>query len=347
MQAKMPRIAFVQGEMERSIDKIGDRHYKLLTNDITFRYSLVNQGFDVETLFLKDQDIPGDITALVIADPKVAFDTVSLAKIRTYIAAGGNLLIAGEPGKQAILNPLLQPLGVQLVDGMVVEQSKDFSPELVQPFLTPAAEAFTRRLKDDAEDSLPLSMKGVAAITYGNDGPFTVSPLAMTVARTSWNKKVRPDEDLLESAEGSDDQTSPGYGMPVMFNARGGTPVRNLAYSPAEGDQPGPLPVIVGLTRTINGKQQRIIVSGDADFLSNAELGRHNVKTCNFDFSTAMFSWFDNGEFPVDSYRPPSRDTRLDMTEGGFSFLKVLLLSILPGLLLVIGAVLLVRRKRK
>ena len=362
MQAKMPKIAFVQGEMERSIDKAGDRHYKLLTNEITFRYSLVNQGFDVETVSLKDQDIPGDITALVIADPKVPFDTVSLAKLRTYIAAGGNLLIAGEPGKQAVLNPLLQPLGVQLMDGMVVERNKDFSPELVQPFLTPTANGFARKLQDDADDSLPLSMKGVAAISYGNDGPFTVSPLAMTVAKTSWNKKVRPDEDLLESAEGSDEQTTPsGNGTFMVFAGSAPSPdmfssgkqkkappvIGSLVYSPEEGDQPGPLPVVVGLTRTINGKQQRIVVSGDADFLSNAELGRQNIKTVNFDFSTALFSWFDNGEFPVDSYRPPSKDTRLTLTDGGFSFLKVLLLGILPGLLVVIGAVLLIRRKRK
>lgn len=362
MQAKMPKIAFVQGEMERSIEKAGDRHYKFLTNEITFRYSLINQGFDVETVSLKDQDIPGDITALVIADPKVAFDTASLAKIRAYIAAGGNLLIAGEPGKQAILNPLLQTLGVQLMDGMVVEHNKDFAPELVQPFLTPTANAFTRKLQDDADDSLPLSMKGVAAISYGNDGPFKVSPLAMTVAKTSWNKKVRPDEDLLESAEGSDEETTTGSSMTMVISPgayvgdlsspqkqkKAAAPsAENLSYSPELGDQAGPLPVVVGLTRTINGKQQRIVVSGDADFLSNAELGRQNIKTCNFDFSTAVFSWFDNGEFPVDSYRPPSQDKRLTLTDSSYSFLKILLLGILPGVLLAIGAVLLIRRKRK
>jgi ABC-2 type transport system permease protein len=58
MQAKMPKIAFVQGELERSIDKRVTGIIRLLTNEITFRYSLVNQGFDVETISLKDQDIP-------------------------------------------------------------------------------------------------------------------------------------------------------------------------------------------------------------------------------------------------------------------------------------------------
>jgi ABC-2 type transport system permease protein len=349
MLAKMPKIAFVQGELERRIDKTGDRQYKLLTNQITFRYSLVNQGFDVETLSLKDQDIPGDISALVIADPKVPFDTTALTRIRAYIASGGNLLIAGEPGGQEILNPLLQPLGVQMMDGMVVEQNKNFSPELVQPFLTPAAAAFSRRLGRDAKDSLCLSMRGTVALDYSSNGPFTISPLVVTAEKTSWNKKIKPDEDMLESAEGR-------IG-PVMGNtgraASGGENTGQrpswaaLAYDPSEGDQKGPLPAVLGLTRSINGKQQRIIVAGDADFLSNSELSRGNLSTCNFDFSTGMFSWFSYGAFPIDSYRPPSRDIRLTVTDSGLSFLKVLLLGILPGLFLVIGAILLIRRKRK
>jgi ABC-2 type transport system permease protein len=322
MQAKMPRIAFVQGEGERNIDKEGDRHYKRLTNEITFRYSLVNQGFDVETVSLKDQDIPKDIAALVIADPRVAFDTASLLKIRLYIAAGGNLLIAGEPGKQALLNPLLQPLGVQLMDGMLVQQSKDFSPELLQPFLTPTATNFTKRLQEDAEDSLCVTMRGAAGLSYSTGGPFTITPLVMTDGTFSWNKKVQPNGEEIESAP-------------------------PLSYSSAQGDQRGPLPAVVGLTRTINGKQQRLVVAGDADFLSNSELSRYNPSNCNFNFSTALFSWFSYGEFPIDSSRPPSMDKRLNLSDGGLYFLKILLLGILPGLLLIMGTVLLIRRKRK
>jgi ABC-2 type transport system permease protein len=356
MQAKMPKIAFVQGELERSIDKVGDRHYKILTNEITFRNSLVNQGFDVTTVTLKDQDIPRDITALVIADPKVAFDTVTLMKIQQYIAAGGNLLIAGEPGKQALLNPLLQPLGVQMMDGMLVEKNTDFSPDLVQSFLTPIVTGFTKKLHGDAEDSLCVTMKGAAALSYRTDGPFTINPLVMTEEKYSWNKKVRPDAETIESDE---DATVSGEGMTVMASSPGvivegpktkekiNPAFKGLSYSPQQGDRKGPLPVVLGLTRTINGRQQRIVVSGDADFLSNSELARNNIQTCNFDFSTALFSWFSNGEFPIDSYRPPSKDKRLTLTDQGFYFLRIFLLGILPGLLLIIGSILLIRRKRK
>ena len=355
-QARLPKIAFLQGEAERSIDRLGDRQYKMLTNQITFRNSLVNQGFDVETVSLKDEDVPGDIAALVIADPKMAFDTAVIDRIQRYLAAGGNLLLAGEPGKQSLLNPLLQPLGVQLMDGMLIEQSKDFSPALIQLFPTAFADSLTKNLAGDEADSLPVTMLGAAALTYTNSGPFTVTPLLTTYGKDCWNKKIKPTEEQLESSE--DDNVSQSSTTMIMTLAaaapvadrhhhdeKPGFPV--LSYSAADGDQQGPLTAAIGLTRTINGRQQRIVVTGDADFLSNAELGRYTPKTANFDFSTALFSWFSSGEFPIDTSRPLSKDKRLAITSGGLVALKWLLLGILPGLLLIAGTILLIRRKRK
>jgi ABC-2 type transport system permease protein len=334
MQAKLPKIAFVQGELERSVDKEGDKHYKTMTNEITFRKSLINQGFDVETVSLKDQEIPTGIAALVIADPRQNFDSTVMAKVQRYIADGGNLLIAGEPGKQEMLNPLLQPLGVQLMDGILVEKSRDFPPVMIQPFLTAAATELSKDLKEDGEDSVVVSMNGAAALSYSTDGPFSVTPLVMTPAEKSWNKKIRPDQDQLDAAE---DANSLSKGKDAV----------KMVVTLEPGDQAGPLPAIVGLTRNINGKEQRIVVAGDADFLSNSEISRYNMRTCNFDLSTAIFSWFSHGEFPIETTRPPAKDKRLNLTDSGLTFLKVLLLGILPGILLAMGTVLLIRRKRK
>lgn len=356
LQAHMPKIAFLQGEAERSIDKLGDRQYKMLTNQITFRNSLVNQGFDVETVSLKDEDVPADIAALVIADPKMAFDTAVIARIQRYVAEGGNLLLAGEPGKQSLLNPLLQPLGVQLMDGMLIEKSKDFSPALIQLYPTAFADSFTKNLQHDEDDSLPVTMLGASALTYSNNGPFHVTPLLMTDGKDCWNKKVRPTEDQIESTEDDNESQSSISTFITMaavapvadrhhHNEKPNFPV--LSYSAAEGDQAGPLTAAIGLTRTIHGRQQRIVVTGDADFLSNAELGRYMPRTANFDFGTALFSWFSNGQFPIDTSRPPSKDKKITLTSGGMVFLKWLLLGTLPGILLIAGSILLIRRKRK
>jgi len=350
LQAKMPKIAFLRGDMERSIDKAGDRQYKLLTNEITFRYSLINQGFDVAVLSLKDQDIPKDISALVIADPKVTLDTLTIARIRGFIDGGGNLLIAGEPGKQTILNPLLQSLHVQMMDGMLVQKSQDFSPDLILPYMTAAAGNMSRTLRQNREDSVFASMRGAVGLSYDKDGPFTVTPLLMTAPGLSWNKKVRPDADAIESAE-ENDMTPVRYAAVSTGTGRRreqqNPAWQGLAFSPENGDQQGPLPAMVSLTRMVNGRQQRIVISGDADFLSNAELGRNNPRTCNFALSTGIFSWLSYGEFPIDSFRPKGADNKIELTGKGLGWIKIFLLGVLPGLVLIGGTILLIRRKRK
>jgi len=316
LTVRLPKIAFLEGDLERSPNKIGDRDYKMLTSQISFRYALVNQGFDVESI--KGGEIPTDIAALVIADPKTNFDPSTMASIRKYIADGGNLLIAGEPGKQSVLNPLLQPLGVQLMEGTLVEPSKEFAPDLVMPYLTDTAAALSKLLRQDFEDSVRVSLPGAAGLSYKPHGDYDIQPLLVTDGQLSWNKKGRL---VADSAE--------------------------IVYSAADGDQKGAIPTVVRLTRKVNGKEQRIIVTGDADFLSNAELGRGNIRTANFHFNTALFGWFTYGQFPIDATRPKSRDTRLSLTGSGITRLKVIFLGILPGLLLILAAILLIRRKKK
>ncbi|HEX6427698.1 MAG TPA: Gldg family protein, partial [Niastella sp.] len=111
-QAKLPKVLFVSGELERSIYKKGEREYRTHTLAKENRFSLINLGFDADTINLNSANIPSGIAALVLADPKTNLSDTAVTKIRQYIDHGGNMLILGEPGKQAVLNPLLQQLGV-------------------------------------------------------------------------------------------------------------------------------------------------------------------------------------------------------------------------------------------
>jgi len=318
MMVKLPKIAFLDGGFERSIYKAGDRDYKTLTNQKSFRYALINQGFDVDTVNAEDRDIPTNIAALVIGEPKTYISPQALARIQQYLDGGGNLLIAGEPGKQAVLNPLLKGLGVQLMDGTIVQRSRDYSPNLVLPYLTSASAGLSKRLDNDFQDSVRMSMPSVAGLTYDSTTPYTIRPLLMTDGKVSWNKKGAFATDSAE-----------------------------VAYSPAEGDEKRAIPTALSLTRKVGGREQRIVVMGDADILSNSELGRNNVRTDNFHFNTALFGWFANGEFPIETTRIRSKDNHLILNALGVNILKALFLWILPGLILIGGAIFLIRRKRK
>jgi ABC-2 type transport system permease protein len=316
LMVKLPKIVFVQGEFERNKDKLSDKDYGILIGQKTNRFALVNQGFDSDTISLKDQEIPQDIATLVIADPRANFTPGVLAKLQRYINDGGNLLIAGEPGKQAIINPVIQPLGVQFIDGQLVQKSKDNAPNMIKALLTKAAAGMSKDLGMDFKDGIGVAMPGAAGLTYKNNGPFAIKPLLVTDERTSWIKKGKL---VLDSAA--------------------------IAFSAANGDEKKSVPTALALTRNINGKQQRIIVTGDADFLSSAELKRWG--NANREFDTPLFGWFTYGQFPINTARPDSKDNRINLTYAGFTNLKIAFLGILPGLLLLFAIIFLVRRKRK
>lgn len=318
LQAKMPKILFVTGNLERNIYKIGDREYRAPTNLKTFRNSLLNQGFDVDTIALETETIPTDLSALVLADPKTALSPVVLSKIQQYIDQGGNLLISGEPGKQGLINPLLKQFGVQLMDGAIVQQSKELAPDLAIPSLTATAASMFPPLMHGHHNGAVVSMPFATALSYTETGAYAIKPLLETNAKTSWLKKNRF---VTDSA--------------------------TVKFEPLLGDVQKSFPLVVSLTRKINGKEQRIVVSGDADFMSNAEAQRFNMRTANFVFSTGIFSWLNYGKFPINTYRPSPIDTKVLVTKEQVVPFRILFIWVLPGVLLIFGSILLIRRKRK
>lgn len=310
-----PVIAFVVDDEERDINKSGDKGYKMVTHKLPFRYALVNQGFKVDTISLQTQEIPKSLSCLVIADPKVIYNEKAQAKVREYIAAGGNVLIAGEPGRQNILNPLIGPLGVQLMNGELVQESKDNAPDFVLAKFSDTAGAYSTQWRNKGG---VLSMLGAAGLLFTKNDSFDIQPVVVTNNKDTWNKLGKTN---LDSAK--------------------------LTYNPESGDLKQTIPIGVGLTRKVAGRQQRIMIFGDADFMSNGELGRTNMQTRNFSLVVEMFKWFSNGEFPIDTSRPDMPDNKLTIDKDGIGVLKIIFMGIIPGLILLGGAVLLIRRKRK
>jgi ABC-2 type transport system permease protein len=171
-------------------------------------------------------------------------------------------------------------------------------------------------LEKNYKDSIGVNMIGAAGLTFSKNGPFTINALLMTDSNDTWNKKGNL---VLDSAA--------------------------VGYSAANGDDHHSIPTALALTRTVNGKEQRIIVTGDADFLTTAAKDRYpNVNPI---FCTQLFRWFTYGQFPIDDSRPASTDNRVHLTIAGMTDLKILFLGVLPGIILLFAVIFLVRRKRK
>jgi ABC-2 type transport system permease protein len=317
-----PKVAFLTGHNERSINKVGDNDLKTPTREGTFRQSLINQGFDVEEISIADKDIPADVSVLVIGDPRTIISAVEQARINAYIARGGNMLIAGEPGRQDVLNPLLAPLGVQLVPGRLIQISKDDPADYALTYISAPSKKMAAGFRTLGAFNIgAVTMPGAAAIRDLNTGAFEKIPLLVTKdSVNSWNKPGPLDMDSSK-----------------------------VQFSQEKGDSMGTFTTAIALRRKVDNKEQRIIISGDADFMNNYEIFRRstgNFYRINFYFYGEICRWLGNDEFPVDVSRPDPKDVGLKINSGGVSVMKIIFLGVLPLLILLLGTILLIRRRR-
>jgi ABC-2 type transport system permease protein len=311
----VPKIGFITGNNERSLDKTGDRNYQMIINDRTARQSLINQGFDAENIDINSQAIPDDIKVLVLADPTIPLTGEALQKINKYIDDGGNMIITAEPGRQQILNPLLSYVGVQLMDGMLVVPSKNETPDMVYATIADQAVEIDPIFGRLQHSNSFVAMQGVTAIAFEQQRKFHINTLLESTP-SGWNKTRKTD---LTSTE--------------------------VIYDAVAGDKKGSFPVAAALSRIVNSRRQKIIVSGDADFMSNLALKA--PKGYNLTYGQSLFKWFCNGEFPVDVKRIVTTDDTLHIKRKQLSTFKLIFLGIVPALIVALGAFILISRKRK
>lgn len=345
--AKIHKVGFIQDDLERDISRISPTDYKSLTADVAYQHSLINQGFDVEPVTLETNDIPADISVLVLADPKVELTAIAKTRLTQYINNGGNLMVAGEPGRQGLLNPLLKQLGVQLMDGRVIQETlNESSPEEVSTQIFPFTTTFTKHLERCQKIGIPVDMPGASGLVWSDTGAFKIQPLLGSIPDITWNRIKPYDRELMITA--LKDTTNAEKKDARLAYAKGRRrQLGVITFSPADGDVKGGLFTAVSLTRNVNNKEQRIIVTGDADFANNQILRNYGNLSGNFAFSIGAISWLANGEFPIDYVAADSPDKKVNITLKQIKRLRPYYIWLVPGILLAFGSILLIRRKRK
>lgn len=99
--------------------------------------------------------------------------------------------------------------------------------------------------------------------------------------------------------------------------------------------------------RQIAGQSQRIIVVGDADFMSTATRSLRDPKDRNnSNFVNDVFRFLADGQYPIDTSRPAPLDTEINLDLRQLDVLRVALLGVVPGLVLLWGTWILISRRR-
>ncbi|MBO9635134.1 MAG: Gldg family protein [Chitinophagaceae bacterium] len=315
---KLPKAGFLHGHGERDNTLEGDRNYNRFAADKPFRYSLLNQGFDVADVTL-DKEVPDDINILVIADMKVSLDTTEKKFLDNYIARGGNLLIAGETKRQTAMDELIAPFGVRFVPGQLVVKGKTQLPDFIVSKPTADAGDLIYILGEMHKYKLVVTMPGAVGLDYSTDKGFDVAPLLMSDS-LSWNE--------METTNFIDD---------------------TVRLNPAAGEVQKAYPTALALSRKVGNKTQKIMILGDADCISNGEISisRQNIPAANFSLIRSAFFWMSDNEVPIDVRRPQSTDDAIALNKKSMFTSKLALVWVLPGLMILTALIGWVRRRSR
>ena len=103
------------------------------------------------------------------------------------------------------------------------------------------------------------------------------------------------------------------------------------------------------LTRKLKSKQQRVLIFGDADCLSNSELmlsDRELYRSVNFSMIPSSLRWLCYGEFPVSAVRASNTDMTLNIGPKNLPIIKMLYLGLIPLILILLGIIIFFRRNK-
>jgi ABC-type uncharacterized transport system involved in gliding motility auxiliary subunit len=298
-------VAFVTGDGER--DAIGKNAADL--GDFVQRLS--SRGIRALPLNLAEAaEVPRNAKLVVLASPQAALLPGSVKKLEDYVADGGNLLWLTEPGADDLgLTPLAQALGVKRLPGTLLDaQGTD---GVGDPRMLVATHYPPQTISEgfNANTLFPRA----AALAALSNGAWNVQPILQSSPR-SWN------------------QTTP-------------VDPAQAAFDPASGGLKGPLTFGYALSRLSSSpdkNQQRVVVIGDGDFLSNAYL----ADAGNLALGERVIDWL-LGDDALASVPQAAPDAVLKPTRAELGALTFGYLVTLPIVLILIGLAIRWRRRRR
>jgi ABC-type uncharacterized transport system involved in gliding motility auxiliary subunit len=303
-------VAFVTGDGERRADG------KANADLGTFITQLEARGMrSVPLNFAQVSAVPEHTDLVVLASPALALAPGAVQALVNYVQGGGNLLWLTEPANDSLgLKPLADALGVQILPGVLVDGSGAalglHDPRMIalgdyQP------QAITRGF------TLTTLFPQTSALAQVAKSGWAVTPFLRTGPQ-SWTE-FQP----IDNAGTSD----------IRFDAD-------------MGELKGPLDFGFALSRlspSPDKSEQRVVVIGDGDFLSNTFLGNGGNRA----LGERVFDWMLGDDKLVDLPPRGAPDRLLEISQAELNALSFGFLLALPLLLLLIGALIVWRRRRR
>jgi len=295
------QLVFIEGHGERS--PLNTANYDLSV----WGDQLKQKGFKFLPLNLVENNkIPDNAAAVVIASPETAWLDGEIDIMKNYIDNGGNLLWLAEPDNNQALARLAEQLGLEFIPSVVIDPNAEKMGIKDPQFVL---------ITDYANHPIGQATSGVTVFPQAiaieqipnNHDNWQYLPLLTTQANV-WSETALPKKATEQ---------------PFVFD---------LGY-----DTKGPLNIGYLLSRTKpnseKNTEQRIVIIGDGDFLSNTYLGNGS----NLELGMAIMNWLAGDDALISIPVKTTIDNQLELNQTQSLFIGLGFLIVMPLLLLGIG----------
>lgn len=268
---------------------------------------LSKKGFKTRTFQLgENPQIPKNTTALILSAPQTNYLPGEIRAIIEYIDHGGSLLWLGDPGKLHGLEALGEKLGIEFQNGVVVDPLS----QIITGNATALVIANFPKHPVTKNLNLQTLFPSATGVDFNKKENWQSNPILDT-RETAW----------LETGSLKDK---------VEFNK--GRDIR------------GPITIGLALTRKTNeNPEQRIVVLGDGDFLSNTYL----LNGGNLDLSISIINWISRDDDYVSIPTKTVVDANLALSGMEQILIAAIFMFILPLGLITSGIVVWWRRRKQ
>ena len=300
-------LVFLEGHGER-------HHYREANHDFSqFATQLARKGYTIEGLNLtQTSSVPENTDVLILASPKVPLLPGEVDILSDYIDQGGNLLWLADP-EQAIdgLDMLADHLAIEFLPGIIVDPNSQL-------------------MGLDRVDFALIAEYPRHAITQ-NLGSMSLFPQAQPIefhGAEEWQRK-----NFLRSDVHSWNET--------------GELIGEVFKGDNDDEISGPLNIGITLARNQQDSdgalvKQRVVIIGDADFLSNRYLGNGS----NLEIGTNLINWLSHDDRLIAISPRPAPDTRLELSPYSQYAIAFTFLLVLPLVLLASGLRIWLKRRK-
>ncbi len=324
-------VVFIEGHDERS--PLSDKSNGM--SDLT--KVLEQKGFLLQPHnILRTQSLPDHVSFVVLAAPQKDFYEGEVAILSDYIKKGGNLLWLHEPGDLHGLDDIEQQLGLEINEGTLLDANQALQQML--GIQHPAAiaiidygqSALTNKLSAHTlfPFATPIERDESVEKKASKVGGWQYQPLLTTLA-TSWMESG----DIQGNVKFDDSADKPGpldIGMALIREVDQADEISQPEAGEADSKQ---------VKQT---KEQRILVVGDSDFMSNNYIGQGS----NLELANNIFNWLSADDNLLSIKAKVAPDAKLELSTMGRIGLASLWLG-LPLLLLLVGTLRWHKRRKR